>query len=80
MLITDKELLKKYISSKNLWLGIPSIEVTKKGRTFLTFYSGGTKEEIGNYVLLIKSDDEINFTVVRKPVEEEKEANIEAEN
>lgn len=62
MLITDKELLKNYTKTKNLWVGIPSIEVTKKGRTFLTFYSGGTKEEIGNYVILIKSDDGINFS------------------
>jgi len=62
MLITDKELLKNYVKFKNLWVGIPSIEVTEKGRIFLTFYSGGTKEEIGNYVLLIKSDDGVNFT------------------
>ncbi|MBQ4574902.1 MAG: exo-alpha-sialidase [Clostridia bacterium] len=62
MLITDKELLKSYTASKNLWVGIPSIEITKKGRTFLTFYSGGKTEEIGNYVLLIKSDDGVNFS------------------
>ena len=62
MLITNKELLKNYTKSKNLWAGIPSIEVTKNGRTYLTFYSGGTKEEIGNYVLLIKSDDGIHFS------------------
>ena len=62
MLITDKDLLKSYTASKNLWVGIPSIEITKKGRTFLTFYSGGKTEEIGNYVLLIKSDDGVNFS------------------
>lgn len=62
MLITNKALLKNYTASKNLWVGIPSIEITKKGRTFLTFYSGGTKEEIGNYVILIKSDDGIHFS------------------
>ena len=62
MLITDKKLLKNYTSTKRIWQGIPSIEVTKKGRVFLTFYSGGTREEIGNFVLLIKSDDGINFT------------------
>ncbi len=62
MLISNKESLKNYTASKNLWVGIPSIEVTKKGRTFLTFYSGGTKEEIGNYVLLIKSEDGVNFS------------------
>lgn len=31
--------------------------MTKRGRIFLTFYSGGVKEEIGNYVIVIKSDD-----------------------
>lgn len=61
MLITDKALLKNYTKTKNLWAGIPSIEATEKGRVFLTFYSGGTKEEIGNYVLLIRSDDGIQF-------------------
>lgn len=62
MLTTDKKRLVNYVSSKRLWQGIPSIEVTKKGRIFLTFYSGGTKEEIGNYVVLIKSDDGITFS------------------
>lgn len=62
MLISNKDLLKNYTASKNLWVGIPGIEVTKKGRTFLCFYSGGTKEEIGNYVILVKSDDGINFS------------------
>lgn len=62
MLITDKEILKKYGTSKRLWQGIPSIEVTKNGRIFITFYSGGTKEEIGNYVLLVQSDDGIHFS------------------
>ena len=61
MLITEKEILKKYSLSKSLWIGIPSIEITKGGRSFITFYTGGTKEEIGNYVLLLKSDDEKNF-------------------
>lgn len=62
MLITDKNILKNYTSQKCLWVGIPSIEVTKGGRTFLTFYSGGTKEEIGNYVMLIMSDGGKNFS------------------
>ncbi len=43
MLITDKKILENYVASKHLWLGIPSIEVTKKGRTFLTFYSGSRR-------------------------------------
>jgi len=57
MLYTETKELQKYRDSKRLWQGIPSIEVTKRGRIFLTFYSGGVKEEIGNYVIVIKSDD-----------------------
>ena len=48
MLYTETKELQKYRDSKRLWQGIPSIEVTKRGRIFLTFYSGGVKEEIGN--------------------------------
>lgn len=62
VLITDEKLLKNYVSTKRIWQGIPSVEVTKNGRVFLTFYSGGTTEEIGNYVLLIKSDDGVNYS------------------
>lgn len=62
MLITDKNALENYKTSKRLWQGIPSIEVTRKGRIFLTFYSGGVKEEIGNFVVLIKSDDGTSFS------------------
>lgn len=62
MLITNKKLLENYTSTKRIWQGIPSIEVTEKGRIFLTFYSGGTREEIGNFVLLIKSDDGVNYS------------------
>lgn len=62
MIITDKELLKNYEDKKRVWQGIPSIERTKKGRFFLTFYSGNTKEAIGNYSMVIMSDDGINFT------------------
>lgn len=46
MLYTETKELQKYRASKRLWQGIPSIEVTKRGRIFLTFYSGGVKEEI----------------------------------
>ena len=41
MLITDKNELKKYTTEHRIWQGIPSIEVTKGGRIFSTFYSGG---------------------------------------
>ncbi len=61
MLITDKKILKNYKSDMHLWVGIPSIEVTRGGKTYLTFYSGGTKEEIGNYCMLFCSDDGKNF-------------------
>ena len=52
MLITNQEMLKGYRTGTRLWQGIPSIERTKNGRFFYAFYAGGTKEEIGNYVLL----------------------------
>ena len=46
MLITDKSKLEKYYAKNRLWQGIPGIEHTKGGRTFLTFYSGGVKEQV----------------------------------
>lgn len=33
-----------------------------KGRIFVTFYSGETEETIGNYVVLLKSDDQKTFS------------------
>lgn len=57
MFFTDKMTLEKYGTDYRLWQGIPSIAVTPKGRVFICFYSGGLKEEIGNFVVLIKSDD-----------------------
>ena len=57
MLITDKNELKKYTTEHRIWQGIPSIEVTKGGRIFSTFYSGGIKEDVDNFVMLVKSDD-----------------------
>lgn len=61
MLITQKKELEKFYSYNRVWQGIPGIEVTKNGRVFSTFYSGGTKEEIGNYVLLLMSEDGCSF-------------------
>lgn len=58
MLITDKNELKNYYSNKRIWQGIPGIERTKKGRIFSVFYSGSTGEQLGNYVVLLKSDDD----------------------
>ena len=62
MLITDKKSIEKYSPENNLWVGIPSIAVTKGGRNFLTFYSGGTKEEIGNFCILLKSENGKDYT------------------
>lgn len=58
MFITDKEALKWYTESNRVWQGIPSLERTEKGRLFATFYSGYHSETFGNYVLLLKSDDD----------------------
>lgn len=62
MLITDTAQLKNYDTPHRLWQGIPAIERTKGGRIFISFYSGGTQEQIGNYCLLIMSDDEEHFS------------------
>lgn len=62
MLITDKKELQKYTTERRLWQGIPSIEVTKKGRIFSTFYSGGVTEQLGNYAMLVKSDNGVDFS------------------
>ena len=62
MLITEKEQLKKYQAPFRLWQGVPGIEVTKKGRVFSCFYSGGIEEDLGkNFVALVYSDDGVAF-------------------
>jgi len=62
MLITDKTILARFNTENRLWQGIPGIEVTSGGRIFSTFYSGGTKEDLGNYSVLVMSDDGMNFS------------------
>ena len=64
MLITenDRKRLNDYSSDKRIWQGIPGIEVTENGRIFATFYSGGTKEEKGNFCVLVHSEDGIHFS------------------
>ncbi len=57
MLITDKAKLQQFGSAYRLWQGIPGIEVTAGGRIFSTFYSGGVKEEINNFVVLLQRRD-----------------------
>lgn len=56
-LILDPELLVNYAPRRRVWQGIPSVERTAGGRLFFTWYTGGTREEVGNYVLLATSED-----------------------
>lgn len=62
MLITDPNELKKYAPEYRLWQGVSSIEVTPNERHFCTFYSGGTMEEIGNFVMLFISEDGVDYS------------------
>jgi len=62
MLITDKALLQNYASAKRLWQGIPGIERTKNGRMFVSFYSGGHTEMMGNFAAVIMSEDGEHFS------------------
>ncbi len=71
MLITDKKLLQEFSNKNRLWQGVPGIEVTKNGRMFITFYSGGIAEQIGNYVLLYSSDNEMDFSLIAVAYPEE---------
>lgn len=64
MIITAPKELEKFSEEKRLWQGIPGIEVTKNGRIFVTFYSGGIKECFGNYCLLLVSDDGVSYRTV----------------
>jgi len=57
MLITDAAALKRYGPNCRLWQGIPGIVQTRGGRQFVAFYSGGVKEQLGNYCVLTYSDD-----------------------
>lgn len=59
MLITDKKELEPFFTCHRVWQGIPSIERTKKGRTFICFYSGELSETFGNYELLLKKDGDL---------------------
>lgn len=57
MIKRTKEELSNYVTDHRIWQGIPSIEITKSGRMFVTFYSGNGGERLGNFALVIKSDD-----------------------
>ncbi len=58
MFITDKKQLEQFSDAKRFWQGIPGLEITKKGRIFSAFYSGGYNEGVDNFVLLTYSDDD----------------------
>lgn len=62
MLIVDSKQLEAFAAENRIWQGIPSVEVSNKGRIFVSFYSGETKEEIGNFSLVIYSDDGEHFS------------------
>lgn len=62
MLITDKNEIINFSAPYRVWQGVPGIEVTKNGRIFSTYYSGGTKESVNNFIVLTKSDDGVNFS------------------
>ena len=57
-LTSDPDVLRRYYSDKRLWQGIPSIGMSKGGRIFATFYSGGWCEDVGNASFVIISDDD----------------------
>lgn len=57
----DKTEIRDRSDDMRLWQGIPSIEYTEGGRTYACFYSGNITETIGNYVLVYRSDDGINY-------------------
>jgi hypothetical protein len=48
---------EKYHSRRRIWQGIPGIEISKSGRLWATWYSGGRTEGPENYVLLVTSED-----------------------
>ena len=58
MFTTDKNTLKNFCTEKRIWQLVPGIERTKKGRLFCTFYSGRCTETLGNYCVVLKSDDD----------------------
>ncbi len=58
MLVTNTEKLKGFYSYNRTWQLVPTIERTQNGRLFCTFYSGVESETLGNYCVLLKSDDD----------------------
>ena len=58
MLITDKKILENFYTNKRIVQQVPGIERTARGRLFCTFYSGRCTETLGNYCVVIQSDDD----------------------
>ncbi|OGV39382.1 MAG: hypothetical protein A2020_09150 [Lentisphaerae bacterium GWF2_45_14] len=48
---------EKHQSSSRIFQGIPGIEVSKSGRIWATWYSGGSAEGPENYVFIVSSSD-----------------------
>ncbi len=61
MLITDKQALTRYHTEHRIWQGIPGIVHTRGGNTYVSFYSGGTKEEYGNFCALVRAHGDEPF-------------------
>ena len=61
MLVTDKKQLEKFHTSHRVWQGIPAIIHTNGGHTYIAFYSGSTSETAGNYVVLLRSNNDREY-------------------
>jgi len=58
MFITDKAIIEDRLKTDSRWINASGIERTPGGRLYSTYITGGTTEEIGNYSVLLKSDDD----------------------
>lgn len=58
ILIHPKE--ERYQDHFRRWQGCPKVEVTKKGKLFVSIYTGGVEEDSENFGLLISSRDDGN--------------------
>jgi len=58
MFITDKAIIENRLKSDSHWINASGIERTPGGRLYSTYITGGTTEEIGNYSVLLMSDDD----------------------
>ncbi len=57
MLLTDPGQIQALMKDNFRWLGIPAIERTRRGRLFVSWYTGADTVDFGNYAPLIFSDD-----------------------